>query len=67
MRVGVSDVKATGSTLRRRRMIQQVVDAIDTREAQPEDALALSRAIEVINGQTEFLGERGIPVPWADA
>jgi len=48
-------------------MIQQVVDAIDTREAQPEDALALSRAIEVINGQTEFLGERGIPVPWADA
>jgi len=48
-------------------MVQQVVDAIAIREARPEDAVALSRAIELINGQTEFLGERGVPVPWADA
>jgi RimJ/RimL family protein N-acetyltransferase len=39
---------------------------MEIREAQPEDAIALSRAIEVINTQTEFLGEPGVPVPWAD-
>jgi GNAT superfamily N-acetyltransferase len=47
-------------------MVQQVADAVAIREALPEDAAALSRAIESINGQTEFLGERGVPVPWAD-
>jgi RimJ/RimL family protein N-acetyltransferase len=45
---------------------QHVAEAIAIREARPEDALALSQAIETINGQTEFLGERGVPVPWAD-
>lgn len=47
-------------------MVQQVLDRIDIREAQPEDAVALSRAIEAINRQTEFLGEPGVPMPWAD-
>jgi RimJ/RimL family protein N-acetyltransferase len=47
-------------------MVQQSVGRIGIREAQPEDAAALSRAIEVINAQTEFLGEPGVPVPWAD-
>jgi RimJ/RimL family protein N-acetyltransferase len=47
-------------------MFQRSVGTVDIREALPDDAVALSRAIEAINRQTEFLGEPGVPVPWAD-